>query len=154
MEAGEVAPDIQGADAETVPAVRLGEVPARVVDDIPSDAGFLHIVRQQGLRKIVWFKLFAGALLNMSARGIHDLPGVGWQRAVAARVPEGLFHDLRGRLFELDSALSRHPLCPVGPRGGTTLLRLPGPGPLLRASPNGADACVRHVARPVLSIFF
>ena len=90
MEACEITAHLQRADPEAVPGMRFVEMPARVVDDIPCDAGLHHVVGQQGLGEIIGIQLLAGHLLDVAAGGIHDLAGIGGQRAVAAHLVVGL----------------------------------------------------------------
>jgi hypothetical protein len=40
----EVAADLQSADAEASPGMRLGEMPARIVDDVPMPASTSRMV--------------------------------------------------------------------------------------------------------------
>ena len=90
VEVLEITAHLQRADSEAVPGMRFVEMPARVVHDIPADAGFHHVVGQQGLGEIIGIQLLAGHFLNVAAGGVHELAGVGGQRAIAAHLVVGL----------------------------------------------------------------
>ena len=66
------------AEIDDLAVVRLGEMPARVKDDIPIDAVLLHEVRQERLAEILIVEPLAGRQrLDLGPRRIHDLPGGG-----------------------------------------------------------------------------
>jgi hypothetical protein len=98
--------DIDRAQRHDAPGVRLVEVAAGVEHDVPL-AGrvrmLVHEVGQELLGEVLIVEHAAGKPLDLGARGIHDLAGVRWQGAVAARLEVGLRHDSRCRLAD------RHP---------------------------------------------
>src|SRR5260370_33741860 len=124
IKTGDVAADLQCANAEAFPTVRFGKMPARIPDHSPIDAMFFDVVRQQDLGEIIVVELLSGLLLNVRSRRIHDLPWLGWQLAVAARLQISSLHDLRRRLLDRCAALARHPGHAVGAGSGARVFPL------------------------------
>src|SRR5271165_2214998 len=85
----------------------------------------------------------------MAARRIHQLPGIGWQAAVAGNLVVGLRQDLRRRLLDRNTLCAGHPLATIAPRSRAALFGLLDLGPLLGALANDANDVIGHVAGSV-----
>jgi hypothetical protein len=147
VQVGEIVAHFERTEPETLPTVRLAEMPARVVHYIPIDAGFTQIIRQNGLREVIVVPFAAGDFLNMPSRCVHDLSGIRWLLSGTGHLAVGFRHDLRGGFLDGYAALVRHTRMPIGPRHRTALLGLHRPRPLLGALADDADDVGRHAAR-------
>src|SRR5216683_873754 len=84
-------------------AALLGDLPPAIGREPLDDLAALHRVYDihiaagavKGWWKTPGKPAPAGLLLDVTARRVHYLPGVGRQRAVATRLHVGRFHDLR-----------------------------------------------------------
>ena len=103
----EVVAHRKGAEPDLKPGVGLAEVTAVVPDDVPVDARLLDVVDEQRLAEIMAVeRFFAGHFENRAARGVIDLPRIGWQRPIGGGGEVGFFHDRIGSLFESDGLVA------------------------------------------------
>src|SRR6266446_729986 len=128
--------------------VRLLEVSAGVVDDVPADTFLRDVIRQQTLREIpVGKMLVVGHGHDLRPRLVVDLPRHGGQSPAVAGSHVRVFHHLPRGLLLLRLRLLGHPRGAVADHAGVALLGFLLPRPLTGRGLDGVDDVVGDVAR-------